>query len=95
MKGKVKFFNRKKGFGFIQGEDGQHYFVHFTALPRGAFLGENDEVSFEVAETDRGKQAKNVVLESKGSSSSESYQGNNQESEETFGEESEEQSEEE
>ena len=49
-------------------EDGQDYFVHHTALEQGAFLRENDEVTFEAAETDRGKQAQKVVL--KGSKSS-------------------------
>ena len=62
MEGTVKWFNSRKGFGFIQGEDGQDYFVHHSALPQGTFLKENDKVSFEAAETDRGKQAKNVQL---------------------------------
>lgn len=67
MKGIVKWFNRKKGYGFIQGEDGEEYFVHFTAVPRGVFLRENDEVSFEPADTERGKQARDVQLERKAS----------------------------
>ncbi|MEW5896694.1 MAG: cold shock domain-containing protein [Nanoarchaeota archaeon] len=67
MKGTVKWFNRKKGFGFIVGDDGQDYFVHHTAIPRGTFLRENDKVSFEVAETERGKQAQKVSLLEKGS----------------------------
>lgn len=67
MKGTVKWFNRKKGYGFIQGEDGEEYFVHFTAVPRGVFLRENDEVSFEPTESERGKQAKDVQLDRKAS----------------------------
>lgn len=60
MEGTVKWFNRKKGYGFVAGDDGSEYFVHFTALPKGLFLNENDRVSFEAADTEKGKQAKNV-----------------------------------
>lgn len=62
MEGKVKWFNRIKGYGFIQGADGQDYFVHHKAIPQGVFLNENDEVSFEAAETDKGLQAQNVQM---------------------------------
>lgn len=67
MKGTVKFYNRKKGFGFISGEDGNDYFVHFTALPRGLSLRDNDKVSFDPAEGDRGLKAENVQLNQKAS----------------------------
>ena len=67
MEGTVKWFNTKKGYGFIAGDDGEEYFVHFTAVPRGTFLRENDRVSFEPAESERGKQAKDVKLLQKGS----------------------------
>lgn len=62
MKGKVKFFNRNKGFGFIVGEDGNEYFVHFTGIKGEATLNENDEVNFDVVEGDRGPKADNVTL---------------------------------
>ncbi len=62
MEGTVKWFNARKGFGFIQGEDGEDYFVHSSALPEGTELRENDRVTFEPATTDRGKQAQKVAL---------------------------------
>lgn len=67
MEGRVKWFSRDKGYGFIEGDDGQEYFVHHTALAKGTFIRENDRVSFEPSEGDRGKQSKNVVLLQKGS----------------------------
>ena len=60
MKGTVKFFNEGKGFGFINGEDGQAVFVHKTALEEGVTLKENDAVEFEVEAGDRGPKAVKV-----------------------------------
>lgn len=57
MKGKVKFFNQAKGFGFIAGEDGKEYFVHSTGLSSGVSIGEGDEVTFEVEQGDKGPKA--------------------------------------
>ena len=74
MNGTVKFYNRKKGFGFISGEDGNDYFVHFTALPRGLSLRDNDKVSFDPAEGDRGLKAENVQLLQKASEQGDSEQ---------------------
>jgi len=62
MKGTVKFFNEMKGFGFIAGEDGKEYFVHKSALGEGETLNENDSVTFDVEEGDRGPKAVNVKL---------------------------------
>lgn len=60
--GIVKWFNDKKGFGFITTDDGQDIFVHFSSIDMEGFkiLTEGERVSFEVEETDRGPQAKNV-----------------------------------
>jgi cold shock protein len=59
MNGKVKFFNESKGFGFISGEDGKEYFVHRDSAP-GITLGENDAVTFDVVDGNRGPKAANV-----------------------------------
>jgi CspA family cold shock protein len=67
MDGKVKFYNMKKGFGFIQGDDGKDYFVHHTGLKNGVFLKNDDIVSFEATQNDRGLAAKDVNLIKKGS----------------------------
>ncbi|MDD5649530.1 MAG: cold shock domain-containing protein [Candidatus Nanoarchaeia archaeon] len=63
MKGKVKFFNTTKGFGFITAEDGKDYFVHTTGLKEGTVLHENDSVSFDVGQGDKGPIAINVMVE--------------------------------
>ncbi|MBW2995543.1 cold shock domain-containing protein [Candidatus Woesearchaeota archaeon] len=62
MEGTIKWFNRNKGYGFIAGEDGNEYFIHSSQVPEGTTLNEGDKVSFEPAETERGKQAQNVQL---------------------------------
>ncbi len=61
MKGNVKFFNDSKGYGFIVGEDGKEYFVHQTALSEGTVLRDNDPVTFDVEEGERGPKAVNVA----------------------------------
>ncbi len=63
MKGTVKFFNDEKGFGFIKAEDGSEVFVHMSALAEGTSLYENDAVTFDVEQGDRGPKAVNVKKE--------------------------------
>lgn len=60
--GTVKWFNAEKGFGFIQGEDGNDVFVHFSAIQGDGFktLEEGQAVTFDVEESERGPQAANV-----------------------------------
>ena len=61
--GKVKWFNDAKGYGFIQREDGEDVFVHFTAIQSDGFktLAEGQEVEFEVLDGQKGPQAANVL----------------------------------
>ncbi len=63
MTGKVKWFNAEKGFGFIEPENGEDVFVHFSAIESEGFktLEEGQEVEFEIVEGNRGPQAANVV----------------------------------
>ena len=63
MTGTVKWFNAKKGYGFISDEEGKDIFVHFSALEMPGFkvLEEGEKVEFEVVEGEKGPQAAKVV----------------------------------
>ena len=62
MRGTVKWFNAEKGYGFIQVENGDDVFVHFSAIQQEGFktLEEGQEVEFEITQGERGPQAANV-----------------------------------
>jgi cold shock protein len=62
MQGKVKWFNAEKGFGFIEREDGDDVFVHFSAIQSDGFksLEEGQSVEFDIVDGARGPQAANV-----------------------------------
>jgi cold shock protein len=64
-KGKVKWFNAAKGFGFIQRVEGEgkDVFVHYSSIAQDGFktLNEGDEVEFEIVSTPKGEQAANVT----------------------------------
>jgi len=63
MKGTVKWFDVKKGFGFIQQDDGNDVFVHHSNISGNGFkvLEDGESVEFDVVEGDKGLQAENVV----------------------------------
>jgi CspA family cold shock protein len=63
LEGTVKWFNAEKGFGFIEREDGDDVFVHFSAIQGDGFksLEEGQKVNFEIVEGNRGAQAANVT----------------------------------
>jgi len=62
LKGTVKWFNNRKGYGFICKEDGGDIFVHYSSIDAPGFktLDPGEEVLFEVEDTDRGPEARNV-----------------------------------
>ncbi|TNF36801.1 MAG: cold shock domain-containing protein [Gammaproteobacteria bacterium] len=63
--GKVKWFNTKKGFGFIQCENGEEIFVHYRSIISSGhrILREGEQVSFIISDTEKGPQAENVQKE--------------------------------
>ena len=60
VEGIVKFFNRTKNYGFVNGDDGKTYFVHGTGLKEGTIIDEGDKVSFTITSGDKGPKAEDV-----------------------------------
>ena len=61
MEGTVKFYVEAKGYGFIIGEDGNEYFIHVSNIKNRETLAKDQTVNFEARESDKGKQAFDVV----------------------------------
>jgi len=64
QQGTVKWFNADKGYGFLQAEDGNDVFIHFSAIQSEGYksLDEGDKVEFDIVDSDRGPQASNVKV---------------------------------
>lgn len=64
VKGKVKWFNAKKGYGFLSAESGEDVFVHFSELQQDGYktLDEGQDVEFDMEQDKRGLKAKNVKV---------------------------------
>ena len=57
MNGIIKWYNARKGYGFIVGEDKKDIFVHRDSIPEGVYLNEGDQVEYEIEESDKGPKA--------------------------------------
>lgn len=64
--GKVKWFNPRKGYGFIAAPDGRDIFVHYSSISGDGYrtLAEGDAVSFDIVEGEKGLRAENVIPQS-------------------------------
>lgn len=63
VKGRVKWFNEARGYGFITNQEGEELYVHFTEIQGKGFrtLAEGEEVEYEIRASEKGKQATNVM----------------------------------
>lgn len=63
MKGKVKWYNIKKGYGFIEGEDGEDVFIHKNDVPFWSiFLNKGEKVEYTKENSKKGSRAKNITI---------------------------------
>jgi len=87
MQGRVKWFDPRKGYGFIERDDGEDVFVHYSEINMEGFktIEDGELVEFEVVETDRGPQAENVTRVEMGSEQSAGETGPGQATEEEEG----------
>jgi len=71
--GTVKWFNSRKGYGFIATTDGRDVFVHYSSITSDGYksLAEGDPVSFDVVQGEKGPRAENVIPRSNASSGAE------------------------
>lgn len=66
LKGTIKWYDKNKGYGFIEAEDGYDLFLHKSSIKnKGANLFNGDKVTFEVGTSKKGPEAKNVMLQGK------------------------------
>ena len=74
LDGKVKWFNPRKGYGFIATDDGRDIFVHYSSISGDGYktLTEGDSVTFDIVEGEKGLRAENVVAKSASESKEES-----------------------
>jgi CspA family cold shock protein len=74
LDGKVKWFNPRKGYGFIAGADGRDIFVHYSSISGDGYrtLVEGDTVSFDIVEGEKGLRAENVVAKAASAGKTES-----------------------
>ena len=72
--GKVKWFNPRKGYGFIATDDGRDIFVHYASISGEGYrtLAEGDPVTFDIVEGEKGLRAENVIPKSASESKEES-----------------------
>ena len=62
ISGTVKSWNPSQGWGFIEGDDGEDYYIHVSKLRKGQSISHNSRVKFDVSQGQRGPEAENVTL---------------------------------